>query len=975
MIWKKQFIAAFVLLCLLPAHKMAAQEPFFRVSSLPEKFKDCQITAMMQDSTGLIWIGTSCGVLKFDGFDVEKPANDTGDFNQPVSALFQDFTGKIWVGFKSGKVAFVQKNQIAFFSGIFENDVPVTGITTDKSGNYFFSTYGNGIYAVMGDSTVNISKTDGLSDLFVYTLVADKEGKIWAGSDAGIDVLTFSEGRPTVRHLGFENGLPDIMVQKLVIDDEGTIWAGTHDNGFCRIASKTLEVSTFNNVASWDSGPVTGIIPGRENVWISTHGHGLIKVGMNPEKAPKSFSSFGRESFLKTDGIFRDKEGNLWSFTSNRIILIPGDLFEFVSGDENNGLKNVHALMTDRNNNLWYVSEKGLFRHSPDFSDKEKPQKISLPHIISSRDITCLFQEKFGFVWVGTFGQGLYRIDPDLTGGRFFTEKNGLVNNNILSISSNGQEIWFATLGGASSWKTGGGSKAENPVFENFDESEGLGNNFIYCVYNDKQGQVWFATDGKGITRLGNGKFTTFGAEQGLLSNKIYSITADSKGVIWCATHDNSLYYFAGEKFIRLQTGLDAGSTISSIVFDKKDNLLIVHENGIDIFDTQNQTLLKYRNESGISPIKPEFNSTAVSSDGSIWIGNGDGLIRYTAPEKKTITRPAFILKSVEVFLEPVDFAVKNKFTWDQNHLSFSYTGLWFHNPANVRYRVMLEGYDLDWNQTSDRLVNYSNLPGGNYTFRVLASQSDDFSGASEISWSFKIASPVWQMWWFWVLIVTTVSALVYLSVKIRVNRIRRIEELKKETIMFQLEMLKSQVNPHFLFNSFGTLISIIDENPVLAIEYVEKLSVFFRNILEFRDKDLISLDEELEIIANYIFLQKKRYGENMSVEMKIAANHRNLLIPPLTLQLLVENAIKHNVISKIKPLKIIIESIVDGLRVSNNMQKKSAVSESTGFGLKTIRRRYQLMGNLELKIEETEQTFLVILPLIKTNQHEISDY
>jgi ligand-binding sensor domain-containing protein len=966
MTWKNQCIAAFVFVCLFSTSEMAAQEPFFRISSLPEKYKDCQITAMMQDSCGMIWVGTSCGVLKFDGFDVEKPATDTGDFNQPVSALFQDFTGKIWVGFKSGKVAFVQKNQIEFFSRITENNVPVTGITTNLSGNYLFSTYGNGIYAIMGDSAVNIGKTDGLSDLFVYTLVADKEGKIWAGSDAGIDVLTFSESKPTVRHLGFENGLPDIMVQKLEVDDEGIIWAGTHDNGFCRIASKTLEVSTFGNVESWNSGPVTGIIPGKENVWISTHGHGLIKVGMNPENDPKSFGSFGRESFLKTDGIFRDKEGNIWSFTSNRIILIPGDLFEFVSGDENNGLNNVHALMTDSENFLWYASENGIFRHSPDFSDKEKSEKISLPPGISSRDITCLYQDTFGFVWIGTFGQGLYRINPDLLGGRFYTEKNGLVNNNILSISSNDQEIWFATLGGASRCKTDGAANVENPVFENFDESEGLGNNFIYCVYTDKQGRVWFATDGKGITRLSNEKFTTFGAEQGLLSSKIYSITADSKGVIWCATHDNSLYYFAGEKFIRLQTGLDAGSTISSIVFDKKDNLLIVHENGIYIFDSQDQTLLKYRAESGISPIKPEFNSTAVSSDGNIWIGNGDGLIRYTAPEKKTMTRPAIILKSVGVFLEPVDFAVKNKFPWDQNHLSFSYTGLWFHNPANVRYRVMLEGYDLDWNQTGDRRVNYSNLPGGKYIFRVSASQNDDFTNAAEVSFEFEIAHPFWQQWWFWLLIFALVAVSVYLVVKVRLNRIRKIEELKKEKIMFQFETLKSQVNPHFLFNSFGTLISIIDENPVLAIEYVEKLSVFFRNILEFRDKDLITLGEELEIIENYIFLQKKRFAENLRVQILVKPENQNSLIPPLTLQLLIENAIKHNVISQSKPLKIFVRSEAEGLIISNNLQKKPAMSDSTGFGLKTIQRRYELMGDYLVKIEEDGQTFSVILPLIQ---------
>lgn len=959
--------ALFLIITILTL-KVVAQEPFFRINALPVSLNDCEISVMMQDASGLIWLGTSCGVVRFDGLDYETLDQNDSDFHQPVTALFQEKSGKVWVGYKSGKLAFVNKNRMDFFSAFVNNDAPVSGIVSDQSGNLFISTYGKGIYYFTSDSVFSIRQTGGLADDFIYTLAVDREGSIWAGTDAGINILKFSDGKIGISHLGSDSGLPDIMIQKLVVDDDGNIWAGAHDNGCCIINTKTIEIRLPANPDNWNFGPVTGIVPGKNYAWISTQGSGLVKVELNTGRVPKSFNHFKGNKFHKLDGMMRDSEGMIWSFEGNRIVQIPGDFFGFVYSDENNLLDNVHAVMTDRKDNLWYVSDKGLFRHSPDFNDQSRPQKISLPATLSQRDITCIFEDKNGHIWIGTFGRGLYRLNPDLTTGRFITEENGFINNNILSISSNEQEIWFATLGGASRFQYSKNSTGTAPVFENFDETKGLGNNFIYCVYADSKGRIWFATDGTGITMLQDGKFTAFGTDEGLMSNKIYSIAEDSHGKIWCATHDNTLYRFSGDKFELLKAGFDAGSAISALVADKKGNLLIVHENGLDILDTQTETLMKYREESGIYPIAPEFNSTAVTSDGSIWIGTGKGLIKYLPPEKPLAVHPAVLLKSVEVFLEPVDISTQNKFSWDQNHISFSYIGLWFQNPSQVRYRHFLEGYDLDWSVTGDRMINYSNLPGGNYIFRVSASQNDDFSDAHVASYSFEIAYPIWQQWWFWLVIIALVAASVYLVVKVRLNRIRRVEELKKEKIMFQFETLKSQVNPHFLFNSFGTLISIIDENPVLAIEYVEKLSVFFRNILEFRDKDLITLGEELEIIENYIFLQKKRFAENLRVQISVKPEDRNSLIPPLTLQLLIENAIKHNVISLSKPLKITVRSGVDGLTISNNLQKKPAVSDSTGFGLKTIVRRYQLLGDYSVKIVETDQEFGVTLSLIKTS-------
>ena len=167
------------------------------------------------------------------------------------------------------------------------------------------------------------------------------------------------------------------------------------------------------------------------------------------------------------------------------------------------------------------------------------------------------------------------------------------------------------------------------------------------------------------------------------------------------------------------------------------------------------------------------------------------------------------------------------------------------------------------------------------------------------------------------------------------------------------------------MFNSFNTLIGLIEDNQHDASDYVEKLSDLFRNVLEFRDKDVVSIKEELKLLNDYIYLQKKRFGEKLHFEIQIDPSDLKRSIPPLTLQLLVENAIKHNVISKNKPLSVKLISDKEGIVVKNNVQPKQYAEPSTGFGLESIKSRYSLLSSKPVSINQTDKEFMVQLPLL----------
>ena len=191
-------------------------------------------------------------------------------------------------------------------------------------------------------------------------------------------------------------------------------------------------------------------------------------------------------------------------------------------------------------------------------------------------------------------------------------------------------------------------------------------------------------------------------------------------------------------------------------------------------------------------------------------------------------------------------------------------------------------------------------------------------------------------------------------------------EQLERENILSQLEGLKNQVNPHFLFNSLNTLSYIIPEDADRAVRFVQQLSKVYRYILEIRNEKLISLSEEFTFLEAYVFLLKERFGDNLQVHINIEKEHLTTQIVPLSLQILFENAIKHNIISTQQPL--VIEVFIERdnkLIVKNNLQKKNQVMSTTKVGLQNIKNRYQFLSDKLVEIIVTTNAFIVSLPLL----------
>lgn len=191
-------------------------------------------------------------------------------------------------------------------------------------------------------------------------------------------------------------------------------------------------------------------------------------------------------------------------------------------------------------------------------------------------------------------------------------------------------------------------------------------------------------------------------------------------------------------------------------------------------------------------------------------------------------------------------------------------------------------------------------------------------------------------------------------------------ERLREEQAKSQLEALRNQVNPHFLFNSLNTLVSLIPEDQQKAVDFVQKLSLVYRSVLDLNERSVVSLREELDLAKNYLFLVKTRFEESFSYHIQIADEALGRYTVPLALQMLLENAIKHNVVSRRRPLHVHMEVEGEWLVVRNNLQPKTEEQTKPGTGLRNLESRYRLLFDRSVELRSSDLFFEVRLPLVE---------
>ncbi len=956
--------------------------PVFRPFNLKE-FKQSGITKIFQSKSGWVWMGGKNVLLRFDGQEFEQISwPDSLADNLQITAI-SEIRDTLWLGFSNGNICFLPQPGGLPFPFLTEKNGKhalqiwqpeegsparaITDFASDATGGFWFSTYGEGLYCLKTNRLYQFNAADDkLSGDEIYSLAADGQGKIWAATDHGISICSMpQDGKKSVHSFGVADGLPDEIIPTLCPDSGGNMWIGTDQKGVCFFDVQKQRI-TFQT-ADWQFGAVTSLaVVNESELWIGTASNGVIRLDIQTGILTTMTENLPLQHD-KIHGLLTDLEGGLWVVAEKSGVFRANARFSLLPND----FGNVQAVLKDSRHRLWAGGERGLF-----LFENGKFRQV-LPH---PENIISLFQSRLASgeseIWAGSFGKGVFILSPE---GKFLKkldEKNGLVNGSILSIAGSGDKIWLASLGGVTQIDVGhrtlgDGQKptAVQSPMSKIQSLPSLGSNYIYKVYADRRGRIWFGTDGNGLAVLdspeASGQVRHFTSANGLPLKTVLSIAEDLAGRIWFTVSGQGLFCLDGEKFRHFGKEERLHSLeISSLAVAGSGELVISYPDGLDLLNPETDHLFFFDAETGIPVAETNLNAAFSDESGNVWMGTSQGILRVASGNFRFIIDPKTQFTTISLFQKPFDFQSKKSFAHDENYLAFDFIGLWYAQPTSVRYRFRLEGFDPDWKISKEHIASYPNLQPGNYIFRVQSSEHGRFEGTEEASFSFKIRRPFWAEWWFLLPAAGLFFFLILKFVKNREARLRRVEKLTQEKIASQFETLKSQINPHFLFNSFNTLITIIEENPKIAVEYVEHLSDFFRTIMVYREKDLIPIQEELELVKNFNFLLKKRFEDNFQLVSNI--NGQQGFVMPLTLQMLVENAVKHNIISKTRPLKI--EIFVENgefLVVKNNIQRKIKPESGTHFGLQSLMKRYKLLGQRQVEVVDDGAFFMVKVPIL----------
>ena len=786
---------------------------------------DNGISALFEDRDGYIWVGTTNGfVNKFDRqtetfrrFNISLIINplENGEDNYyeypllysrssdySITSISEDAEGRIWIG-TWGRGLFIldkQSNKITNFCN--NKDDPyslsfnrVTKILSDKNKNMWIATFGGGLNkATFNSAPTNsnnklhfqhyknlISNKSSLSDNKVTTLFEDKSGSLWIGTYYGglnkLDLKNQKEKIETAKFTYFisqkknQSSLSDNSVMAITEDDSGFLWIGTfggglnrfnpQDNTFLHFVHNNLDENTIadNDVISLYKDN-SGII------WVGTHlGEGISRLERKNVKFDIIKSNPASSSSLNDDvvwSILKDKENILWV------------------GTYRGGLNR-------------YDEKSKMFTFY-----KNNPTN---PNSISNNHIRSLAEDDFGNLWVGTYAGGLNKFDKGsgkITRYRTsLSDSAGISGNQIqkLFIDSN-SVMWIAVFGGGLNVLDLKKQSQSKPHFikYRFDYSDpsSISDDRVYTIYEDRRKNLWIGTFGGGLNKFDrkSKKFERFRNDPqnpfSLQNDKVLCLYEDNSGNFWVGTSGNGLIKFDRDKKKFISYGVTENinaDVIYGILEDDQKNLWLSTSNGIYKYSYETSVAARYDLQDGVQSLEFSGGAYFKAADGEMFFGGINGINRFFPDRvKDNPFVPPVVITSIKVANNYIK-GEKDKLILNhhENFITFEFAALAFSDPSDNYYSYMLTGFDDDWKSISAkyRVANYTNLPPGEYVFKVRGANQDGIWNPKETYIYILIYPPFWQTWWFTGLAILLLSAGIYYLGTMRSRNELAIEKLK----------------------------------------------------------------------------------------------------------------------------------------------------------------------------------------------------
>jgi ligand-binding sensor domain-containing protein len=943
--------------------------------------ESAEISGLVEDKMGNLWISTnSGGITKYDGKNFTHYTIKEGLANNYVWCLLQDKNDNLWVSTVAfGLSRFNGNNFTNFKSKGGSLDNSADKLYEDKAGNIWFSTI-KGLNKFDGKVFTTHPANDNQRFDTVFCFGEDANGNLCIGTVKGLNIY---DGK-SFSVYGRKEGLNSDTVGSIMKDALGNLWLGEYNRGITKFDGTTFTSFTTKEGLT-DNNVISMLQDKQGNYWFGTQNGGVNKYDN------KNFTHFTTKEGLSSNTvrcILEDRHGNIWFGTAEGLNKYDGRTFTHITETEGLSDKIVMSLAQDKYDNMWFGTwEGGVNKY-----DGKTFSHFTMEQGMRNDAVADMLIDKSGNLWFGDY-TGICKFD-----GKVFTHFAEKAMDVFSILQDKSGNIWFGTFGN-------GAFKYDGVNFTHYTQKEGLSDNYLCKVLEDKSGHLWFASYGGGITKYDGKNFVHFTEKTGLRDNFVYNIHEDKSGNIWIGYLKQGVSRYDGKKFIHLnETNGLSNNEVRAIMEDSHGNIWFGTNSGVSKLEKNKAKLLDnvqapesltrlnhyfktYSYEDGFYGIEvSNRNAIFEAKDGNIWIGAGDRLTSFH-PEGETedTIAPNIQLTGVMLFNEGITwqnytsetldgkFRVKDtsillgngatlqKFHFDglskwygipgnlslaynNNNLTLQYVGITIQSPKKVKYQYQLKGFDNNWSAITDRTeATYSNLPHGSYTFKVKAMNGDGY-WSKEFAYPFTIRPPWWHTWWAYALFTIASLSLIYAAFRYRLNEVRRQHEIKHRTAALEMQALRAQMNPHFIFNSLNAInLFILENNKQQASDYLSKFSKLVRLILNNSREAFIPLEQELEALTLYLELESLRFDEKFTYDISVedGIDNAEIKVPPLIIQPYVENAIWHGLMNKKDKGKLQIELYLEDTilfcRITDDGigRKKAAEYKSKGASQK----------------------------------------
>ncbi len=902
---------------------LQAQTQHFNTWSLDAGLPQSQVYAMCEDRRGYLWIGTQGGgVCRFDGLGFQVFTTEEGLPSNFITALYEDKKGRLWVGTNDGAAFFDGKKfQIVSFG---QPLAVFTLLQADTNHLWLGTARGVWQYQFSTGQLSKLTLDPVLDKIPVYQLLqTSKNRTIWIGALQGLWYYRQQEQQTTC--FNKKNKLPPQPVPALALAG-ATLWLA-QSNGVL-LAIDWDKLTLRKTVGRPELENTTCLLADPDgSLWAGTQTRGLFHLSATADTMLSHWTETDGLPHNHLRVLLNDHVGRQWIGTSGGGFACLGTQ-AFVRYDRGDGLpgNRIYALHATPSGEIWMsVSQNGLAKI-------DSTGNIRLVAVDSGylQGVKCrsLETDTWGNLWIATDGKGALCYAR----GKLysFRKDNGFLPSNwVQKIRCDARStIWIATGEGLV-------AMTFSPLDTTFTQKrypgqESMPKGAITALQIDDEDNVVFGMGNGKVGFLRDGKLDAiFGEKEGLSGLPVTSMSWGNDRRFWVGTKGAGIFVKKkgkGEFFAAIKPPEPLSSkNIYLLTMDGKGNLWAGTENGVDqlmLFDGTIKSVRYFGKQEGFSGIETCQDAGLYDyRQGSLWFGTMNGLMRYVPNAAAHQSSPPLLhFAQTTLFYKPIEETAYSaaapllfdgtlgglSLPWNQNHLSFSFKAVELLQGAPMRYRWKLQGHDEDWSPwTEQTQVNYVNLAPDFYRLMVQAS-SDEHSVSEAIAAAFTIRKPVWEEWYFRLGVLLLLAGLAVWGTRTYIQRIRRVEarqreqlEIKNRLLQLEQKALQLQMNPHFIFNAFNSIQSLIAtrDYDVARLE-INRFAKLMRNILNNSRKTIISLQEEIETLEQYLSVEQFCQQNPFTFTVDCAENvdPENLDIPPMLLQPFVENAVVHGV-------------------------------------------------------------------------------